>query len=38
MLRKENFTLPYANRIKFGIFFEARSLSSKVVTLSPNVY
>jgi large subunit ribosomal protein L14 len=38
MLRKENFTLPYANRLKFGIFFEARSLSTKVVILSPNVY
>lgn len=38
MLRKENFTLPYANRLKFGIFFEARNLSTKIVILSPNVY
>jgi len=38
MLRKENITLPYANRLKLGIFFEARNLSSKIVTLSPNVF
>jgi len=38
VLRKENITLPFANRLKRIVFLEVRTASSKVMSMAPNIY
>lgn len=38
VLRKDNITLPFANRIKSPVFFRVRAASDKVTSMAPNVY
>lgn len=38
VLRKENLTLPFANRIKMPVFLNVRVVSPKVLMMAPNFY
>lgn len=38
VLRKENISLPFANRVKMPVYFDVRKVSSKLLTMAPNFY
>jgi large subunit ribosomal protein L14 len=38
ILRKENPTLPFANRIKVPIFYECRKASAKIFLIAPDIF
>jgi len=38
VLRKDNISLPFANRIKNSIFFETRDISSKLLIMATNIF
>lgn len=38
VLRKENLTMPFSNRVKSPVLLRVRNASTKVTTMAPNVY